>query len=29
MFKVRLLDCIYHVTTKWNLVKMKPEEKVS
>ena len=29
MFKVRLLDCVYHVTTKWNLVKMKPEEKVS
>ena len=29
MFKVRLLDCVYHVTTKWNLVNMKPEEKVS
>ena len=29
MFKVRLLDCIYHVTTKWNLVNLKPEEKVS
>ena len=29
MFKVRLMDCIYHVTTKWNLVNMKPEEKVS
>ncbi len=29
MFKVRLIDCIYHVTTKWNLVNLKPEEKVS
>lgn len=29
MFKVRLIDCIYHVTTKWNLIRMKPEEKVS
>ena len=29
MFKVRLLDCVYHVTTKWNLVNLKPEEKVS
>ncbi len=29
MFKVRLMDCIYHVTTKWNLVNLKPEEKVS
>ena len=29
MFKVRLIDAIYHVTTKWNLVNLKPEEKVS
>lgn len=29
MFKVRLVDCVYHVTTKWNLVNLKPEEKVS
>lgn len=29
MFKVRLIDCIYHVTTKWNLINLKPEEKVS
>lgn len=29
MFKVRLIDCVYHVTTKWNLVNLKPEEKVS
>jgi hydroxyethylthiazole kinase len=29
MFKVRLLDCVYHITTKWNLVNIKPEEKVS
>lgn len=29
MFKARLLDCVYHVTTKWNLVNLKPEEKVS
>ena len=29
MFKVRLMDCVYHVTTKWNLVNIKPEEKVS
>ncbi|WP_405383861.1 hydroxyethylthiazole kinase [Phascolarctobacterium sp.] len=29
MFKVRLMDCVYHVTTKWNLVNLKPEEKVS
>ena len=29
MFKVRLMDCIYHVTTKGNLVNLKPEEKVS
>ncbi len=29
IFKARLIDCIYHVTTKWNLVNLKPEEKVS
>ncbi len=29
MFKVRLIDCVYHVTSKWNLVNLKPEEKVS
>lgn len=29
MFKVRLVDCVYHVTTKWNLVNLKPEEKES
>lgn len=29
LFKVRLVDCVYHVTTKWNLVNLKPEEKVS
>ncbi len=29
MFKVRLLDCVYHVTTKWNLVNLQPEHKVS
>lgn len=29
MFKVRLIDCVYHVTTKWNLVNLQPEEKVS
>ena len=29
MFKVRLVDCVYHVTTKLNLVNLKPEEKVS
>ena len=29
MFKVRLIDCVYHVTTKWNLVNLKSEEKVS
>lgn len=28
-FKARLLDCVYHVTTKWNLVKLQPEEKIS
>lgn len=28
MFKVRLLDCVYHVTTKWNLVNMPAEEKL-
>ena len=26
MFKVRLVDCIYHVTTKWNLVNLNPEK---
>ena len=25
MFKARLLDCIYHVTTKWNVINLKPE----
>ena len=29
MFKVRLIDAIYHVTTPRNLVNLKPEEKVS
>lgn len=29
MFKVRLMDCVYHVTTKWNLVNLQPEEKIS
>lgn len=29
MFKARLTDCVYHVTTKWNLVNLKPEEKMS
>ncbi len=27
-FKVRLLDCVYHVTTKWNLVNLAPEQKL-
>lgn len=26
MFKVRLMDCVYHVTTKWNLVNLNPEK---
>ncbi|MCQ2359494.1 MAG: hydroxyethylthiazole kinase [Phascolarctobacterium sp.] len=28
MFKVRLMDCVYHVTSKWNLVNLAPEQKV-
>ena len=28
MFKVRLLDGVYHVTTKWNLVHLEPEQKL-
>ncbi len=27
MFKVRLLDCVYHVTTKWNVINLNPERK--
>lgn len=26
MFKARLMDCVYHVTTKWNLVNLNPEK---
>lgn len=28
MFKVRLMDCVYHVTTKWNLIQgnLNPEK---
>ena len=29
MFKVRLLDGIYHVTGKWNLINLKPEERMN
>lgn len=29
MFKARLLDGVYHVTTKWNLVHLEPEQNVS
>lgn len=25
MFKARLMDCIYHVTTKWNVINLQPE----
>jgi len=28
MFKVRLIDSVYHVTSKWNLVNLAPEQKV-
>ena len=28
MFKVRLIDGVYHVTTKWNLVHLEPEQKL-
>ncbi|MDO4178282.1 MAG: hydroxyethylthiazole kinase [Phascolarctobacterium sp.] len=28
MFKVRLMDAVYHVTSKWNLVNLAPEQKV-
>ena len=28
MFKVRLMDAVYHVTSKWNLVNLNPEEKL-
>ncbi len=28
MFKARLMDCVYHVTTKWNLVNLAPEQKL-
>lgn len=28
MFKVRLVDGVYHVTTKWNLVHLEPEQKL-
>lgn len=27
MFRVRLIDCVYHVTDKWNLINLKPEER--
>ena len=29
MFKVRLMDGVYHVTTKWNLVHLEPEKKLN
>lgn len=29
MFKVRLIDGVYHVTTKWNLVHLEPETKAN
>lgn len=29
MFKVRLMDGVYHVTTKWNLVHLEPEQKLN
>ena len=28
MFKTRLFDGIYHVTGKWNLINLKPEERM-
>ena len=28
MFKVRLIDGVYHITTKWNLINLKPEQKL-
>lgn len=28
MFKVRLMDGVYHVTSKWNLVHLEPEKKL-
>lgn len=27
MFKVRLMDCVYHVTTKWNVINLNPERQ--
>ena len=29
MFKTRLFDGIYHVTGKWNLINLKPEERMN
>lgn len=29
MFKARLTDSVYHVTTKWNLVHLEPEQKLN
>lgn len=29
MFKTRLTDCVYHVTSKWNLIHLPPEKKIS
>ena len=28
MFKARLMDSVYHVTTKWNLVHLEPEQRL-
>lgn len=28
MFKVRLIDGVYHITTKWNLINLQPEQKL-
>jgi hydroxyethylthiazole kinase len=27
MFKVRLVDAVYHVTTKWNVINLNPERQ--
>lgn len=27
MFKVRLIDAVYHVTTKWNVINLNPERQ--